>query len=282
MHMGLNDGADDQAATAAFIQANVWYQFLIQKSGTTGKLYVGRVGIDSVMTERASIANLATLVPVGYDLWIGRRGYAPTPLWQALQIDELKVRVGGTQSLTMIPAPFGSSSIAEVPWSIAGRALLDDADSAAQRTTLGLTPTYANIYVADGTTAQAIATGTTYTKSTAFATNGASANCTAAAASDKITITEAGKYLVMFTVSTSTGTASTVVDSAIFYDGTEQNQVHATQKITNAGDVGTLTGTGIVTCAASKDIDLRFKHTDGGSVNFTVQDASITVQKIGP
>jgi len=51
---------------------------------------------------------------------------------------------------------------------------------------------YAEIYLYDGSTAQSIPTGATYTKVTAYTTNGLSSNCTADAGNDKITITETG------------------------------------------------------------------------------------------
>ena len=140
--------------------------------------------------------------------------------------------------------------------------------------------TYAQIYCVDGSTAQSIPTGTTYTKSTGFTTNGDSSNCTADATNDKITITKAGKYLVTLSWSGSVGTANTTWDGAIFYDGTEQNQIHWTRKF-SATDVGSTCATGILTATANKDIDFRVKHDNGGSVDFTPHDMSLSITYIG-
>jgi hypothetical protein len=142
--------------------------------------------------------------------------------------------------------------------------------------------TYAGIYVADASTAQAIATGTTYTKSTAFTTNGSASNCTSDAANDKITITKTGHYLVNCPVSFSAGTSNVVWKMTAFWNNVEQSQIHTTRKISTGGDVGSTTITGILNVTSvPTDLDIRFRHDQGGSENVTVVYSNLTAIYIG-
>jgi hypothetical protein len=140
---------------------------------------------------------------------------------------------------------------------------------------------YAEIYVADGVTAQSIPTGSTYTKLTAFTTNGSSANCTADATNDKITITKAGKYLVNCVVSGADGVSGAEFKMALFYDGAEQNNIHSTNKFNAGGEIDNMEMSGILNASANKDIDVRIKHGEVGSVNFTTQYANLTITYLG-
>ena len=141
--------------------------------------------------------------------------------------------------------------------------------------------TFAEIYVADGSTAQSIPTGATYTKLTAFTTNGASSNATPDATNDKITITKAGKYLVTCTVSGYDGATGAEFKMALFYDGTEQSNIHSTNKFNAGSEIDSIEMSGIVTSVANKDIDVRIRHDGVGSVNFTTQYANLTITYIG-
>jgi hypothetical protein len=143
--------------------------------------------------------------------------------------------------------------------------------------------TYAEIYYSDASTAQSIPTGTTYTKWTAFTTDGESNNCTADAANDKITITEAGTYFVQGNFSTSCGTDSVTASKALFVGGSEVNKIHklcmfSTQ--TNAQE-GSISGLIKVTDAqVPVDIDVRIRHDNVSDVNFTGIYGNLTVYKI--
>lgn len=141
--------------------------------------------------------------------------------------------------------------------------------------------TFAEIYVADGSSSQSIASGAGYTKLTAFTTNGSSANCTADQANDKITITKAGKYLVNCTVSGHDGVSGAVFKMALFYDGTEQNNIHATNKFNAGSEIDAITMSGILNASANKDIDVRLSHDAGGSVDFTTNYANLSITYIG-
>lgn len=143
------------------------------------------------------------------------------------------------------------------------------------------TGAYAEIYVADGSTAQSIPTGTTYTKLTAFTTNGSSANCTADATNDKITITKAGKYLVNCVVSGYDGAAGAEFKMALFKAGVEQSNIHATNKFNAGSEIDNMEMCGIIVATANQDIDVRLRHGDAGSVNFTTQYANLTITYIG-
>lgn len=147
------------------------------------------------------------------------------------------------------------------------------------------TGTYGQIYVADGVTAQSIATGTTYSQVTAFNTaqgvDGLSSDTTPAKASSKITATRAGRYAVSFHMSFTCGTNNVVWTAAIFVNGTEQNAVHDRDKFAVGADVASMSAEGIVTVAANQDIDLRIRHDQGGSVSLTPIYASISIRRLG-
>jgi hypothetical protein len=68
---------------------------------------------------------------------------------------------------------------------------------------------------------------------------------------------------------------------ALFYDGVEQNNIHSTNKFNAGSEIDSIEMSGIVTSVANKDIDVRLKHGEVGSVNFTTQYANLTITYIG-
>jgi hypothetical protein len=141
---------------------------------------------------------------------------------------------------------------------------------------------FAEIHVHDASTAQSIANGTTYTKSTAFTNNGPAVNCTADATNDKITLTKTGYYRVECSISFTTGTNSIVMKAAAFLGGTEQDNCHCQRKIGTGSDVGNMGFTGIIdNTSANTDLDLRFAHSDGSAVDLTVIYANLNVSYLG-
>lgn len=142
---------------------------------------------------------------------------------------------------------------------------------------------FAGIYVYGGSTAQSIPTGATYTKITAFTTNGASLNCTADAANDKVTITTTGYYRIESNISYITDTAGITVNFAAFSGGTEKQEIHIKSQIGAANFVENVTMSGIIDITSVPvDIDLRAIHNQVGAVNFTVNHSNLSVHKIAP
>lgn len=141
---------------------------------------------------------------------------------------------------------------------------------------------FAEIYVADGSTAQSIATGTTYTKLTGFTTNGQSNNCTADATNDKITITKVGVYKIDCSISASSGTANTTFKYALFLNGSEQSNVHCHRKYGATGDLGASSMTGFIDVnSVPLDIDVRARHDNGSSVNITPTYMNLNCIQVG-
>ncbi len=140
---------------------------------------------------------------------------------------------------------------------------------------------YAEIYLAAGSAAQTIPTGSTYTKVTAFATNGLSRGCTADAANDKITVTRAGKYKVTATFSSKLGTSDVLWDTAVFVGGVEASNVHMRRKFSTTGYTFSVALDGIVNVAANTDIDIRSKHDNASGINITVEYANFNIHYIG-
>lgn len=142
--------------------------------------------------------------------------------------------------------------------------------------------TFAEIHVADGSTAQSIAAGTGYTKLTAFAENGPSSNCTADYANDKITLLHIGKYMVNGDFSIASGTNNVTFKIAAFLGGVEQHNVHVQRKVSVAGDIGAAGFSGIVdVTSVPVDLDMRARHDNVGAVDLTVSYANINVEYIG-
>lgn len=144
-------------------------------------------------------------------------------------------------------------------------------------------PMYAEIYVHDASTAQSIASGATYTKSTAWTTNGVQKNCTADAANDKITFRHTGHYFVSGSFSIASGTANVNVLGSVFLDGTEIDKIHWRRKIGTANDEGVTAFSGIIDVdAVGEDLDFRMRHDNGSAVNITITYANLSVHYIGP
>ena len=141
---------------------------------------------------------------------------------------------------------------------------------------------FAEIYVEDGSTAQSIATGTTYTKITGFATDGQENNCTSDVANDKITITKLGKYMVNCSISGSSATPNVTFKFAAFLNAVEQGQVHNHRKFAAGGDMGSASITGFIDVTSVPwDLDVRARHDNVGAVNFTPTYMNINVVQIG-
>jgi len=141
--------------------------------------------------------------------------------------------------------------------------------------------TFAEIYTHDNSTAQSIPTGATYTKLTAWSNNGESNNITADASNNKITITKPGRYSVVCSISGSSGTANVVFLASAFLGGVEQDQIHWKRKISTANDIGSMSMSGIIDVTTSSDLDIRARHDNAGSINFTVAYGNLKVEYLG-
>lgn len=144
---------------------------------------------------------------------------------------------------------------------------------------------YAGIYVDDGATAQAIATGTTYTKLTGFTLDQISRNATSDVANDQIVITELGDYDIGYSISYQSGTPNVTFEVGVFGGltgaGVEQKQIHTDRRLTSS-DTGSASGRGLLRVSAVPYyVDLRASHDNGSSVNITMVSSSLIVNKIG-
>jgi hypothetical protein len=141
---------------------------------------------------------------------------------------------------------------------------------------------FGEIYVADASAQQSIPTGVTYTKSTAFTTNGESSNVTVDAANDKITLIEIGRYRVEGAFSGQSVTANVLFRGAAFLNGVEQNQIHFKRKFTSANDSGSMGFTGFINVTSVPvDLDFRLRHDNAGSINLIIEYANLNVEYMG-
>lgn len=140
---------------------------------------------------------------------------------------------------------------------------------------------FAEIYLAGGSTAQAIPNAT-FTKMTGFASNGSSSNCTTDVANDKITITTLGYYKVEFNCSILSNTNNVVFRLAAFLNGVEQTNCECERKIQTGSDVGNTGFIGIIDVSTVPwDLDVRVYQASGGEVTLTPSYASLVVNYFG-
>jgi len=141
---------------------------------------------------------------------------------------------------------------------------------------------FAEIHTHDASTAQTIATGATYTKSTAFTDNGQSSNCTADVANDKITITKAGRYRIEGTFSFTSDTNNVIIKGSAFVGGVESDNVHWERKVGTGADVGNAGFTGFIDIPSDNtDVDFRMAHDAVGAVDITISYANMNVSYLG-
>ena len=144
--------------------------------------------------------------------------------------------------------------------------------------------TFGGIYIYDGAAAQTVATATQSVLTSFAAAGGAdglSSDVTVAKASNKITVTRAGKYRVSYSISYSSSVSSSVWEFYVFNNGTQVNSTGAQSKTATAADIQCVSGCGFATVAANTDLDIRGSHGEVGNANITLNHANFTVEYVG-
>jgi len=140
---------------------------------------------------------------------------------------------------------------------------------------------YAEIYVADNTTATAIPTGSAYTKlSLSDAAIGSVKNCTVSTANGNLIVQQSGQYLVVGAFSSKLGTTDVIWDTATFVNDVVQNNLHMRRRFSTSGYTFNVAISGIVDLKAGDVLDIRVKHNNGSSVNITNEYANISIALI--
>ena len=140
---------------------------------------------------------------------------------------------------------------------------------------------FAEIYIADNTTAQDIPTGITYIKLAGTAINGQTNNCTADGANTKIIIDKAGVYILNAHFNGCSEKANTTFDGAIFVNGTIRNNVKCSTEFIAADKSCSSNICGLLNLGIGDEIDFRVRHDDGAAVELTIEEANIYVVQIG-
>jgi hypothetical protein len=150
-------------------------------------------------------------------------------------------------------------------------------------TPLGALVGYGEIHVHDSATAQSIPTGAGYTLLTNWTDNGASSGTTPDATTDKrITVANAGVYRVEYNCSMLSGTNNVIFYASAFKNGsTELDNLHWSRKIGTGADVGSASFGGLVSLAAGDYVDVRVRHDQAGSIDFTQQYANFNLYRVG-
>lgn len=145
-------------------------------------------------------------------------------------------------------------------------------------TTLG--SEYGNLFATDAATAaQVLATAGAFEKVIAYDQAGAStANVVVSAASQNVTITQAGDYLLTYNSSYS-GVANKEYDLAIFLDGVIQPASKTHRTLGAAGAVGVVAGASIIASLTSGQVvDVRAAPETNGNQITVVNGSLIVVQ----
>ena len=134
---------------------------------------------------------------------------------------------------------------------------------------------YGEISVRNGATAQALSAAT-WTKLTAFTTDGLSKGTTVSHANDKITVTDAGIYLVSMACSYFMNVAATV-DLAIYWDGSGTT---AQSCVTTLGNWCASTNLEAVVDVTTGSTDFEVYAYSAGAGNITVKHATLNCMRI--
>jgi hypothetical protein len=136
---------------------------------------------------------------------------------------------------------------------------------------------YGGLSVEDNSSAEAT-TDATPRKIAAFdAAMPTSAKATSSTATNDITVTDAGDYLVVGQVSFS-GTLSKLFVIEIYKEGVATN-LKCLRKLGTGGDEGSASVTGILTLASGDSVSLYHSSTDGGST-FTATDGQLALIRL--
>ena len=146
------------------------------------------------------------------------------------------------------------------------------------------TSDHAEIYVDAGSTTQVTnASADTFDLITGFNTaagvNGEASGAVAVKASNKITLTLAGKYHVLFACSWQ-GTTNETYHVHAFVGGTKHDATAFKRKIGTGTDTGAGSFAGIVTATAGQDLDVRVAAA-GTSSDFIPIAMNLTAIRIG-
>lgn len=130
----------------------------------------------------------------------------------------------------------------------------------------------------EGSTAQSVPNGSTYTKITPFdATLGTPLETTPSAASDQITVDRDGVFLVGFVRTYLVGTADVTWHIAAFVNGVIQPQTVQSVKTASTASPAYAAMNIPILCSAGDVVDIRVKHDNGSAVNLTYEHATLYV-----
>lgn len=139
---------------------------------------------------------------------------------------------------------------------------------------------FAHIYTVSAAAAQAIPNAA-WTKITGFANNGQQSNCTAAAGSDKISVTVPGRYLVVWDCGGFTTIAADNIRFAIYVNSAIT--VHRTIVRSMASGYRTqFSINGIIDVTTSAwDVEVYAYQSTGGAIDFTPVHMGLSVLYVG-
>lgn len=140
---------------------------------------------------------------------------------------------------------------------------------------------FAEIYVADASTAQSILATSSYTKLTCFTNNGSYNELSADAANDKIVVSQPGYYLVNGSFNFTSDTDNLLLKGSAFLGGVRQDNLYFCRKAATGANAESVSFTGIVDVTTSSDLDVRVSHSGVSAVSLTVLYANLNVHFIG-
>ncbi len=137
------------------------------------------------------------------------------------------------------------------------------------------------ISVADNVTA--MTPGTSFTQVTAFDTNGISNDVTSDHTNDHLITNTAGNYMVVISLTVNNDEVTAhEIDFQLFKNNgdTEFTNVHVHRSLAGSSDVGSVSMSGIIACAASDTIEL-WVQSDTAAKDIIVSDCTLSLYMIG-
>ena len=129
----------------------------------------------------------------------------------------------------------------------------------------------------EGNDTEEVTTDATPRKIANIVTKGVESGLAVDAANGKITVANAGDYMVICSVSFSGELSKTF--NVTIYKNTTSTNLTLERKLGTSGDIGSAGVSGIVTCVANDEISLYHSSTDGGT-SFKVTDAQLSVVRL--
>lgn len=140
---------------------------------------------------------------------------------------------------------------------------------------------FCEVYTNNNNISSSIPAGDTYVKSTTPMISGESLNCTSDPENNRILITQAGKYKIDASFSSSLDKSNITLDTALFLNDNIAPNIHSKRVFAGVSTYMNGSFTGILNIIAGSYIDVRIKHDYSSAVGINVNYFNLNILYIG-